>query len=117
MLGGVGERFRNHEVGCRLDRRSEPLVELDGYRHWQAALVGKRGERRREAAIGEHGRMDAAGEVAELAERLADARTRLCDELPCARGIGCELLLGQTEAHSERDEPRLRTVVQVALDA
>ena len=94
----------------------EPLVELDRDRHGQRAPVGERRERGAEPAVGEHRRVDPAREVAQLLERLADADARLGDELLRALGVGRELLLGEAEAHPERDEPGLRAVVEVALD-
>ena len=42
---------------------------------------------------------------------------RLLDELARALGIALEALLGHAEVQRQRDEPRLRAVVQVALDA
>ena len=59
--------------------------------------------------------MDAAREVAQLRERLA-GRAAPRRRAAARPGVGRELLLGHAEAHAERDEPRLRAVVQVALD-
>ena len=61
--------------------------------------------------------MDAAREVAELLQRGARRLARLGQVLRRLLGILLQLLLGQAEVHAERDEPRLRAVVQVALDA
>ena len=73
-------------------------------------------DRRGEAAVGEHRRGDAAREVAQLADRgarlVAGAAHELGDLGPVAQA-----LLGAAEQHAQRDEPRLRAVVQVALDA
>ena len=61
--------------------------------------------------------MDAAREVAQLLQRCARRRARLGEMLLRLLGILLELLLGEADIHPERDEPRLRAVVQVALDA
>ena len=61
--------------------------------------------------------MDPAREVAQLLQRGARRLARLGEVLLRLLGILLQLLLGQAEVHAERDEPRLRAVVQVALDA
>ncbi len=60
--------------------------------------------------------MDAAREIAQLAQRLAGARPRVRQQLGRRLRFARELLLGHAEAHAERDEPRLRAVVEVTLD-
>ena len=58
--------------------------------------------------------MDAAGEVAQLHERLLGLTVGLGDEpLRVHRVLGGA---GAAERHRQRDEPLLRAVVQVALD-
>ena len=61
--------------------------------------------------------MDAAGEVAELAQRLLGAHSRLGEPSRLARlprlGV-VELLLCHAEAHPERDDARLGPVVEIA---
>jgi hypothetical protein len=44
------------------------------------------------------------------------AAPRVCEQLLRSGRVGIELLLGQAEAHPERDETSLRAVVQVSLD-
>ena len=117
VLGGVRERLGGDEVRGRLDapRAGVRKVDRDGRR--QRAAVGERLERGADAPVGEHRRVDAAGEVAQLrgAPRRRPARASATS---CLRGfrVGRELLLGHAEAEPERDQPGLRTVVQVALD-
>ncbi len=60
--------------------------------------------------------MDAAGEVAQLAQRLLGAHSRLGEQLAGALGVLGQLLLGHAQAHAERDQPGLGAVVEVALD-
>src|SRR5262249_28293169 len=61
-------------------------------------------------------RVYAAREVAQLLERLVRSTASLGEQILRARWVGAELLLGEADAHAERDEPCLCTVVQVALD-
>ena len=79
------------------ERRAEPL------------------DRRGEPAVGEHRRRDPAREVAQLGDRRAGLLARLADQLG-QLGLVVEPRLGPAEVHAQRDEPRLRAVVQVALD-
>ena len=60
--------------------------------------------------------MDAARELAQLAQRLAGAGAGVGEQLARASGSSCELLLGHAQAHAERHQPRLGAVVEVALD-
>jgi hypothetical protein len=63
VLGDVGERLGNHEVGRGLNAIWQALgrrrLELDR----QRSAAGQPIEGRTKAAIGEHGGMDAAGEL------------------------------------------------------
>ena len=97
VLGHVGQRLGHHEVGGRLDRRGKPAGRAsdDVHRHRRAGGEGTHG--RLEPAIGEHRRMDAAREVAQLVEaqpELVDAgveqrgRVGVRRARPCARGEG-----------------------------
>ena len=71
--------------------------------------------RRRQAAVGQHRRGDAPGEVAQLADRVARLDAGAAHELG-GLGMVVQALLGAAELHAQRDEPRLGAVVQVALD-
>ena len=57
-----------------------------------------------------------AGEVAQLADRGARLLARAAHELGDLRPV-VQALLGAAQSMLERDEPRLRAVVEVALDA
>ena len=92
-------------------------VEVDVDLDVEGRAVGERAEGGGEAAVGEDRWVDPAREVAQLRERLLCADTRLGEQRLRRRGVTGELLLGHPEAHPERDEPRLRPVVEVALDA
>ena len=117
VLDGVGERLGDDEVRGRLDRRGDAAAGLDGHRRRQLRARRERADRLGEAALGEQGRAHPAGEVAQLGERELRLVARLLDELARAVGVALEALLGHPEVQRERDEPRLRAVVQVALDA
>ncbi len=75
--------------------------------------------RRLEPALGQHRRTDAACDVAQLGQRALGLQARVVHERRGARRVlpGRDPLLGQSEVQRDGDEPRLRTVVQVALDA
>ena len=76
VLRDVRERLRDDVERGRLDRLGQPLrrhgVELDRERRAR----GERLERRREPAVGEHGRVDPAGELAQLLEREGELGAR-----------------------------------------
>ena len=62
--------------------------------------------------------MDAARELADLAERVGGAaRSTAVEPLGGVRGVVSSLLRGQPQAEGNGDELLLRTVVEVALDA
>ena len=116
VLGGVGQRLGGHEVGRALHRRRRALRDVDRQRHVHRRGVGQRGERRLQTAVGQHRRMDAAGQVAQLAQRLLGAGAGLGEQLAGPLGIVGELLLGHAQAHAQRHQPSLGAVVEVALD-
>ena len=59
--------------------------------------------------------MDAAGELAQLGERLRELRARLLEQLDRPRGP-TRTRAGERERERQRDEPLLRAVVEVALE-
>ena len=72
MLGYVGQRFGDDEVGGRLDRRRQTLlrnrVDLDG--HLRAR--SKRPERGCEALLSQDGGVDSLCQLAQLLERSGE---------------------------------------------
>ena len=60
--------------------------------------------------------MDAAGEVAQLSQRLLGADPGLGQQLAGPLRVLGDRLLGHPEAHPQRHQPRLGAVVEVALD-
>ena len=74
ILRDVGERLGNDEVGRRLDALRQALARRALQLDRQRGAVGEPVERRVEAAIGEHGRVDAARELAQLLRARRPAR-------------------------------------------
>jgi hypothetical protein len=116
VLGDVGERLGDGEVRDRLHGGPRPdrHVDLDGDR--DGAARGEAGQRRVEAAVGEHRRVDAADQFAELDEGGLGLGVRLVDEGGRGVNVVGELRLRPAEFHRDGDEPLLRAVVQVPLD-
>ena len=118
VLGRVGQRLGDDEVGGVLDRRRRPVVDLGVDRDLRAGAVGQRLDRRLQArgrrapAARSRGRGRAARRSPRSPPRGPGARARR----RCVGALAGEPLLGASELHRQRDQPRLRAVVQVALD-
>ncbi|CAI7978283.1 conserved hypothetical protein [Frankia sp. Hr75.2] len=117
MLADVGEQLGGGEVDDALDRRRRPLVQLDRHPDGNRAAHPQRRDRARQAPVGEDRGMDAAGQVAQLPQRQLDLAVRLLDHLRRGVRVVGELLPRQAQPHRERDQPRLRAVMQIPLDA
>ncbi len=78
---------------------------------------GQRLERGPEPVIAEHGRVDAARELAQLLDGGLRVYARLRDQRERALRVAGEARLGEAEGDGHRDHALLRAVVQVALDA
>ena len=117
VLPGVRERLGGDEVRRRLDCRRRPARQVD--RDGRPAAGCARRARQIAAASPRSASTGGWMPRARLRSSSSASRVlapRLGEELLRRGGIGGELLLGHAEAHAERDEPRLRAVVQVALD-
>ncbi len=117
VLDDVRDRLGDDVVGRGLDRLRQPLVdgrELDRQRRPRREPL----ERSAQAAVAEHRRVDAAGELAQLlrAPRRAP-RSHSSSSSSAAAGSDVDLRLREPERERERDQPLLRAVVQVALEA
>ena len=116
VLGDVGQRLRDDEVGRRLDHRGRAAVDVgvdgDVGRHAPAERVDGGGE----PAGDEHRRRDPARQIAQLGDRRARLAARLADEVG-ELGLVGQPRLGAAELHAQGHQPRLRPVVEVALDA
>ena len=81
-------------------------------------VLGERADCDREATVSEHGRKDSVGELSQLRDRDVELGLRDLQAGPAlARCERRELRAEQAQRERERDEPLLRAVVQVALDA
>jgi hypothetical protein len=114
VLGDVGQRFRDEVVGGDLDGLGRPPVELDDHAHRQRGARRERPQRRVQPALAQHGRMDAVGQVAQLAQRGGELLARRRQE-PRGLGAGLEPGAERAELERQRDEPLLSAVVEVAL--
>ena len=115
VLGGVGERLGDHEVGHGLHDRRQALAHVGVDGHRDRRPPAERLDRGGQTAVGQHRRRDPAREVAQLGDRRARVGARLAQQRHDLRAVG-EPVLGAAEPHAERDQARLRPVVQVALD-
>ena len=116
VLGGVRERLGDHEVGGALDGRGEAATRGRLDRRAQPVASGERLDGRDQPAIGEQRRHDPPREVTQLGDRMVGLALGISDQPPDLRLlIGAQL--GPAQLQRQRDEPRLRSVVQVALDA
>ena len=94
-------------------KRSPALVD---HGHGERAAARDVAQRRPEAALGQHRGMDAAREVAQLADRALGLVARLTDEVE--RVVAApEPVARHPQVQRDGDEPLLRPVVQVALQA
>ena len=114
--GHVGERLGGDEVRGGLDGGGQPLLRhaLQRDRHGDAA--GEAHQRRLEPALGEHGGMDAARELAQLGCRRRQVRDRLVEQRARECGVGLELPACEPQRERQADEVLLRAVVEVALE-
>ena len=116
VLRHVRERLRDHEVGRGLDGGGQATGALTDDVDRDGRARGQRAYRRLEPALGQHHGMDAARQIAQLLEALPELVDRAVEERRRVGTVGhahaCE-----PEVQRQRDEPRLRAVVEVALDA
>ena len=83
----------------------------------QRRAVGERPERRGQPALGEDRRVQATGELAQLLHREVELPPGAGDELLRPVGVARRAGLEHAELDREGDEPLLRAVVEVALEA
>ena len=116
VLGDVGERLGNGEIGDRLDGGPRPDRHVYLERDRDGAARGQAGQRRVEAPVGEHRRVDAPYQVTQLDEGGLGLGVRLVDQGGRGVDVVGEPRLRPAELHRQGDEPLLRAVVQVPLD-
>ena len=113
VLRDVGQRLGDREVERQLDRGRGTLGEVAFDGHREARARGQRVDRRPQAAVGQHGGMDAVRELAQFRQPGLELRADAL-ELELERGV--RLALGEPEEQRGRDEALLGAVVEVALE-
>ncbi len=115
----VGEGLADHEVRRALDVLGEPLpaqglrgADDDGHRESAGAGL----DRRDQAVVAEHRRVDAVRQLPQLGEQLPHVRLHLGQERG-RRLVPLHLVARQAELGDERDHLLLGAVVEIALDA
>src|SRR4051794_12636145 len=115
VLRDVLERLGGDEVGGALDGAGQPAggdVDADGH----GRAVGERAQGRLEAAVGQDGGVDPARELAQLGEAYLQLVGGTREQVLQVR-VGGGARPGTAEQQRQRDEARLRAVVEVALEA
>ena len=69
-----------------------------------------------EPPVGQHGGVDAAGQIPEFGQRGFGLLVRLVHQLPGPLGVRVEALARPSEIHRQRHQSLLGAVVQVPLD-
>ncbi len=114
MLVDVGQGLADDVIGGHLDRRRQPLGELDLQLDGYAGAGGQRLQRHRQPVAAQHRGIDAPGDVAKLLQRGRHLRPWLGSAAPApARRPPCSPPASQFEG--ERDQPLLGAVVQIAF--
>ena len=84
--------------------------------HGQRRTLREDGDRPRETEVGQHSRVDAAGEFAELIGGLRERVDCLVEQDGSAIAVVGELCLDHAQRQSQYYEPLLGAVVKIALD-
>src|SRR5271169_1006529 len=108
VLGRVGNQLSRAEIGDGLDGRRGPVADLGGDRRGDGAAGGQGGQRARQAVV-QSGRVDAAGQVTQVGERVHRVAVRGVEQLPHRRMVGAgdivvvaQLLPRHAEVHGQR---------------
>ena len=114
----VGERLSNREVGGRFHQAREPARDVDANVDGDAGATRQRRDGGRQPFVREDRWVDAAGEFAQLPDRLVGLPGGGVQVPPegirGAYGLGGPPCLLEGERHA--DQPLLRAVVEVALE-
>src|SRR5882757_8570732 len=117
VLDHVGQALRRREVERGLDRGRHRSRDVGGNRDRYRDVQGQSLDRPGEPPIGQHRRVDAVHDVAQLVQGRYGAGPRLVEQVRGRVRVGLDQASGQPEAHRQRDHAGLGAVVQVALDA
>ena len=114
MLDDVREGFRDQEIGSELDDVGQAIPGRAPYRHRERRPPRERLDRRQQSLLSQQGRMNAAGELAQLRDRLVDLVARALEHVRAAAILApCR----DAERQGKRHEPLLGTVVEIAFDS
>src|SRR5262245_2094332 len=80
VLGDIGQRLGDDEIGARLYSIGEPFLQIYADDNWHRATCCERRERGVKPTIGEYRWMDAAHQVAQFREGALRLLVRLRDE-------------------------------------
>jgi hypothetical protein len=116
VLGHVGHQLADREVDGRFDRWRQAAVQVAGQLDPHRAIQRHGPDRVGQAAVGQHRRVDAADQVAQLGQGLDRGVPGLDEQRPRRDRIGVDDLPGGIQGHAHRHQPGLRPVVQVTLD-
>jgi hypothetical protein len=98
VLGDVGQALGDYEVGDRLDRGRRAAGQVHGQPDRDRHPRRDAGQRRVQAPVLQHGRVQAADQVAQLGERRLGLIVRLGEGLMRLLG-GLRLDPGQAQVH------------------
>jgi hypothetical protein len=117
VLGDVGQRLGDDEVGGRLDGGGAPSGHLDLRPAGHRAVRGQPRQGAREAPVGEDRRQDAPGHAAQFGQGLLGGRLGAFQEFVRAGRVPGHHPAGGAEQDGDGHHPVLRAVVQRPLDA
>src|SRR5262249_45782817 len=117
VLGSIGQGLGDRVVSGDLNRLGQPALHLDIELDGNSGSAGQRLQRRAQATVGQDGRVQAPGGLAQTLQAAVHSGGHvvqlLCDSA-CAGPRGC---LCGAQLQGEGDQALLGAVVQVALDA
>ena len=116
VLRDVGQRLGDREVRGGLDGRREAAGRHLAQLHGDRGPAGEALDRRGQAALGQHRRVDPPRQLAQLARRGCQLVREPVQERCDRRGVGLHPRAHHAHVERQGDEPLLRAVVQVALD-
>jgi hypothetical protein len=116
VLRNVGESLGDDEVSGRLDGRVESLRDHGAQVDRHRRPLDECGQGRFETTVGEHRRVDAARQIAQLGKAAVELFPCPGQDGPRALGVTLEPLVEHRQLERGGDESLLCPIVQVALD-
>ena len=97
-------------------RTSRQALVRDLERHRHRHPLRERLQREREAVLDQHGRVQAAGDLAQVRQAGVELPRGLRQQVRHGLGTPLQRRAGHAQLQGDADQPRLRAVVQVALE-